>query len=63
MTPKKNSTQTATVHDTDTYTSVGHANNQAVNHKDLNILAQNITNAIIEQIRAIISSNNDVPQQ
>ncbi|XP_057517902.1 uncharacterized protein LOC130798824 [Amaranthus tricolor] len=56
MAPKKNPTQTATVHSTDTDTSAGHANNQAVTRRDLDMLARNLTAAFTEQLRAVISN-------
>ena len=61
MAPKKNPTQTATVHSTDTDTSAGHANNQAVTRRDLDMLARNLTAAFSEQLRAVI--NNTPTQQ
>ena len=61
MAPKKNPTQTATVHSTDTDTSAGHANNQAVTRRDLDMLARNLTAAFTEQLRAVI--NNTPTQQ
>ena len=57
MVPKRNPTQTATVHNTDTDTSSGHANNQAVTHRDLDMLARNLTAAFFEQLRAVINNN------
>ena len=61
MAPKKVQTQTATVHSTDTDTSTGQANNQAVTRRDLDMLAQNLTNAFAEQLRAAISANTTNP--
>ncbi|XP_057537254.1 uncharacterized protein LOC130814967 [Amaranthus tricolor] len=61
MAPKRNPTQTATVHSTDTDTSAGHANNQAVTRRDLDMLARNLTAAFSEQLRAVI--NNTPTQQ
>jgi hypothetical protein len=55
MPPKRNPTQTATVHSTDTDTSAGQANNQVVTRRDLDILAQNLTAAFSEQLRAIVT--------
>ena len=63
MAPKKNPTQTVTVHSIDTNTLAGQVNNQAVTRQDLDILAQNLTNAFTEQIHAIVSASNTVPQQ
>ena len=63
MAPKKNPTQTATVHSTDTDTSAGHANNQAVTRRDLDMLARNLTAAFSEQLRAIMNNNNPPQQQ
>jgi hypothetical protein len=40
MAPKKVHTQTATVHSTNTDTSEGQTNNQAVTRRDLDMLAQ-----------------------
>jgi hypothetical protein len=57
MAPKKNPTQTATVHSTDTDTSAGQANNQVVTRRDLDMLAQNLTAAFSEQLRTIIKAN------
>ena len=51
MASKRNPTQTATVHSTDTDTSAGHANNQAVTRRDLDMLARNLTAAFSEQLR------------
>ena len=61
MAPKKNPTQTATVHNTDTNTSAGHANNQVVTRRDLDMLARNLTASFFEQLRAVI--NNTPTQQ
>ena len=61
MAPKRNPTQTATVHNIDTDTSASHANNQAVTRRDLDMLARNLTAAFSEQLRAII--NNTPTQQ
>ena len=61
MAPKKNPTQTATVHSTDTETSRGMMNNQDVTRRDLDMLAQNQTNAFFEQHRTIVSTNNVAP--
>ena len=63
MSPKRNPTQTATVHSTDTDTSAGHANNQAVTHRDLDMLARNLTAAFSEQLRAVINNNNPAQQR
>ena len=52
MAPKRNATQTAIVHSTDTDTSAGHANNQAVTRRDLDMLAWNLTAAFFEELRA-----------
>ena len=60
MAPKRNPTQTATVHNTDTDTSAGHANNQTVTRRDLDMLARNLTAAFSEQLRAVI---NNTPTQ
>ena len=57
MALKRNPTQTAIVHNIDTDTSLGQANNQAVTCRDLDMLAQNLTTAFIEQLRAIVSAN------
>ena len=57
MAPKKNPTQTATVHSTDTDTSAGHANNQAVTRRDLDMLARNLTAAFSEQLCTVINDN------
>ena len=57
MAPKKNPTQTATVHSTDTDTSADHANNQAVTRHDLDVLARNLTAAFSEQFYAVINNN------
>ena len=46
------------VHSTDTDTSAGLANNQAVTRRDLDLQAQNLTVAFSEQLRAIVSANN-----
>ena len=61
MAPKKNPTQIATVHSTNTDTSAGHTNNQAVTCRDLDMLARNLTAAFSEQLRAVI--NNTPTQQ
>ena len=61
MAPKKNPTQTATVHNTDTDTSAGHVNNQTVIRRDLDMLARNLTAAFSEQLCAVI--NNTPTQQ
>ena len=63
MAPKKNPTQTVTMHSTDTDTLAGPANNQALTRQDLDILAQNLTNAFTEQICVIVSASNAAPQQ
>ena len=63
MAPKRNPTQTATVHSIDTDTSVGQTNNQAVTRRDLDILAQNLTTAFAEQLCAIVSANAATPHQ
>ena len=57
MAPKKNLTQTATVHSTYTDTSAGHANNQAVTRCDLDMLARKLTAAFSKQLRAVINNN------
>ena len=63
MAPKRNPTQTATVHSTNTNTSASQANNQLVARRDLEILAQNLTNAFAEQLRTIVSANAAPPHQ
>ena len=63
MAPKRNPIQTATVHSTDTDTSAGHANNQAVTRRDLDMLARNLTAAFSEQLRAVMNNNNPPQQQ
>ena len=63
MAPKRNPTQIATVHSTDTDTSAGQANNQAVTRRDLDMLARNLTAAFSEQLRAVMNNNNPAPQQ
>ena len=63
MAPKRNPTQTATVHSTDTDTSAGHANNQAVTRRDLDMLTRNLTVAFSEQLRAVMNNNNPPQQQ
>ena len=45
MAPKRNPTNTATVHSADTDTSTGAAHNSAQTHQDLDILAQDLTTA------------------
>ena len=60
MAPKKNPTQTATVHSTDTDTSAGQASNQAVTRWDLDLLAQNLRVGFSEQPHAIVSANNPI---
>ena len=57
MAPKRNPTQTATVRSTNTNTSAGHTNNQAVTRRDLDMLARNLTAAFSDQLRAVINSN------
>ena len=51
------------MHSIDTNTFAGQTNNQAMTHQDLDILAQNLTNAFTKEIRAIVSANNAIPQQ
>ena len=63
MASKRNPTQTATVHSTDTNTSTGHANNQAVTRRDLDMLARNLTTAFSEQLHAVINHNNPAQQR
>ena len=63
MAPKSNPTQTTTVHNTDTDTSAGHANNQVVTRHDLDMLAQNLTAAFFEQLCAVINHNNPTQQR
>ena len=63
MAPKRNPTKAATVHNTDTDTSAGQANNEAVTRQDLDLLAKNLTVAFSEQLRAIVSANNLATQQ
>ena len=58
MTLKRNPTPPATVYITDTDTSAGQANNQAMTRRDLDLLAQNLTVAFSEQHRVIVSANN-----
>ena len=53
---KKNPTHSATVHCTDTNSSTGQGNNQAVTRQDLDILAQNLTTVFSAQIRAICNT-------
>ena len=62
MAPKKSPKKTATVHSIDTDTSAGQANNQVVTRRDLDMLAQNLTNAFFEQLHAILSANNAAAQ-
>ena len=63
MGSKKNPTQTTTVHNTDTNTSAGQANNQVVTRQGLDMLAQNLTTAFSEQLRAVVTANNAATQQ
>ena len=63
MAPKRNPTQTATVHNTDIDTSAGHANNQTVTRRDLDMLARNLTAAFSEQLRAVVNNNNPAQQR
>ena len=63
MAPKRNPTQTATVHSTDTDTSAGQVNNQAVTRRDLEMLAQNLTATFSKQLRAVMSTNNPAQQR
>ncbi|CAO2830646.1 unnamed protein product, partial [Amaranthus hypochondriacus] len=63
MAPKRIPTQTATVHSTDTDTSAEQANNQAVTRRDLDMLAQSLTTAFAEQLRAALSTNAPAQNQ
>ena len=63
MAPKRNPTQTATVHNTDTDTLAGHANNQVVTRRDLDMLARNLTATFSEQLHAVINHNNPAQQR
>ena len=51
------------MHSTDTDTFAGQVNNQAVTRHALDMLAQNLTTAFAEQLRAIVSANAVTPHQ